>query len=343
MENNEQLEGQEEKVNIRHTITAEETFTLAKDVYDIRCFIKNVYSNRAVISRRLNMLSLTVTTLFTLVYAFYVLLTGFTKKLEMDFKLVLFILLGAYAVLIIILFIVFLCQSRANTKRAKKIKGILKVFKLLVRIVSIAISILALVFSTMHGDNSASGLAINTLVILFAVLMLLMQIIPLLFGGLGKMARWLLSPVKTKNRFSAVVVEWYQLTLSGSGTSNSVKKVSSKYFDDIGALIDNVLIPSIGKKYISTIKPVTLLNLVEQVDEGDKPILEGVLKKVFAYATECGYVMFDPCKDLEFEGSVEDEPKAKSTLKDKFMNFGKKIGQNMLDKYISGTVDDKKK
>ena len=26
----------EEKVNVRHTITAEETFTLAKDVFDLR-------------------------------------------------------------------------------------------------------------------------------------------------------------------------------------------------------------------------------------------------------------------------------------------------------------------
>lgn len=339
----EENEEKEEKVNIRHTITAEETFTLAKDVFDIRCFIKNVYSNRAVISRRLNLLSLTVTTLFTLVYAGYVLLSGFTKKLDMDFKLVLFIMLGVYAALITILFIVFLCQSRANTKRAKKIKGVLKVFKLLVRIVSIGISILALVLSTMNGDNSASGLAVNTLVILFAVFMLILQIIPLLFGGFGKMARWLLSPVKAKYRFSSVVVEWYQLAVSGSGTSSSVKKVSSKYFDDIGTLIDNVLIPSIGKKYISTIKPITLLNLVEQVDEGDRPILEGVLKKVFAYAAECGYVMFDPCKDLEFEGSVEEEQKQKTTLKDKFLNFGKKIGQNVLDKYIAGTSDDKKK
>lgn len=38
-------EENKERVNIRHTISAEETFTLAKDVFDIRCFIKNVYAN----------------------------------------------------------------------------------------------------------------------------------------------------------------------------------------------------------------------------------------------------------------------------------------------------------
>ena len=45
---------EEEKVSVRHTINAEETFTLAKDVFDIRCLIKNVYNNRAVIARRIN-------------------------------------------------------------------------------------------------------------------------------------------------------------------------------------------------------------------------------------------------------------------------------------------------
>lgn len=334
----------EEKVNIRHTITAEETFTLAKDVFDIRCFIKNVYANRAVISRRLNILSLTVTTLFTLLYAGYVLLTGFTQKLAMDFKLVLYILLGVYGALIMVLIIIFICQSRANTKRAKKIKSVLKIFKLFVRLVSLAISVLALVLSGMAGGESASGMAVNALIILFSVIMLIMQVIPLLFGGFGKMARWLLSPVKAKHRFSSVVVEWYELAVSGTGTSGSVKKVSKKYFEDIGTLIDNALIPALGKKYISTIKPVALLNVVEQVDESDRPVLEGVIKNVFKYATECGYVMFDPCKDLNFEGSVEEEEKKKSTLKDKFMNVGKKFGKSMLDKYISSASggDDKK-
>ena len=334
----------EEKVNIRHTITAEETFTLAKDVFDIRCFIKNVYANRAVISRRLNILSLTVTTLFTLLYAGYVLLTGFTQKLAMDFKLVLYILLGVYGALIIVLIIIFICQSRANTKRAKKIKSVLKIFKLFVRLVSLAISVLALVLSGMAGGESASGMAVNALIILFSVIMLIMQVIPLLFGGFGKMARWLLSPVKAKQRFSSVVVELYELAVSGTGTSGSVKKVSKKYFEDIGTLIDNALIPALGKKYISTIKPVALLNVVEQVDESDRPVLEGVIKNVFKYATECGYVMFDPCKDLNFEGSVEEEEKKKSTLKDKFMNVGKKFGKSMLDKYISSASggDDKK-
>ena len=64
--NKQDRQTEEEVVNVRHTITAEETFTLAKDVFDLRCFIKNVYANRAVIARRLNILTLTVSTVFML-------------------------------------------------------------------------------------------------------------------------------------------------------------------------------------------------------------------------------------------------------------------------------------
>ena len=39
----EEKKNEEEKVTVRHTINAEEAFTLVKDVYDIRTFIKNVY------------------------------------------------------------------------------------------------------------------------------------------------------------------------------------------------------------------------------------------------------------------------------------------------------------
>ena len=85
---------EEEKVTIRHTINAEETFTLAKDVYDIRSLIKNIYNNRAVISRRLNLLSMSVSLVFTLFYVAYILGTGLLKKLSLQTEIVLYCLLG---------------------------------------------------------------------------------------------------------------------------------------------------------------------------------------------------------------------------------------------------------
>lgn len=337
MEENENKE--QEKVNIRHTISAEETFTLAKDVFDIRCFIKNVYSNRAVIARRMNILTLSFGAFFTILYTAYVIFTALYKKLSFGLSIALYVLLGVYAVLFIILLIVFL-YGGTDTKHLQRTKRTLKIFKVLVRLISIAISIVAIVFSTVGGDYAASHVALDVIIIIFSILMLIVQTIPLIFGGAGTLVRWLISPVKIKYRFSHVILEWYDLAVSGSAIKGSKHKVSSKYFEDIGTIIDNYLIPELGKKYINTIRPVALLTVVDRADESIKPVMEGVLKNVFAYAVECGYVVFDPCKDLNFSGSVEEEEKKqKPTLKEKFLGIGKKLGKNMLQKYIDGSTE----
>ena len=339
--NNQKPEQTEEKVTVRHTITAEETFTLAKDVFDIRCFIKNVYANRAVIARRLNIITLSISAIFTIVYAAYVLFSALTNQLKVGYGIVLYVMLGVYAALFIALLIVTACSGKVKTKNVLIIKRTLKVFKILVRLASVAISIAAIVFS--GGEDTAGGVAVKIIILVFSIIMLVLQIVPLLFGGLAKTVRWLLSPVKVKYRFSKVVLEWYELAVSGTPQGN-VKKVSSRYFDDIGALIDNNLIPALGNRYINSIKPAALLNVTNRADEGDRPVLEGILKSVFAYATECGYVTFDPCKDLNFEGSVEEEEKPpKKTLKGRLLNIGQKIGKNMLNKYISESSGEENK
>ena len=336
----EQDEKREEVVNVRHTISAEETFTLAKDVFDLRCFIKNVYANRAVIARRLNVLTLTVSTVFMMLYSAYVLFTSLTRKLAVQLEIALYSMLGVYGALFIALIIVYACSTRANTKSMVKYKRVLNVFKLLVRLTSVAISITAIVFANGSGDMTAQNAAVQILIVVFSVITVIVQVIPLLFGGTGKLVRWLLSPVKVKTRFSKVLLEWYELAVSGSAREGAVKKVSSEYFDDIGVLIDNYLVPAAGKKYISTFKSVTLLNLVERAPEEDKPILEGVLKNVFSYAEECGYITFNPCRDLPFEGSVEVEEKpARQTMKGRLLKVGQRIGKSVLDKYIMGSND----
>ena len=333
-------ENAEEKVSVRHTINAEETFTLAKDVFDLRCFIKNVYANRAVIARRLNVLTLTVSTVFMMLYSAYVLFTSLTRKLAVQLEIALYSMLGVYGALFIALIIVYACSTRANTKSMVKYKRVLNVFKLLVRLTSVAISITAIVFANGSGDMTAQNAAVQILIVVFSVITVIVQVIPLLFGGKGKLVRWLLSPVKVKTRFSKVLLEWYELAVSGSAREGAVKKVSSEYFDDIGVLIDNYLVPAAGKKYISTFKSVTLLNLVERAPEEDKPILEGVLKNVFSYAEECGYITFNPCRDLPFEGSVEVEEKpARQTMKGRLLKVGQRIGKSVLDKYIMGSND----
>ena len=84
-----------------------------------------------------------------------------------------------------------------------------------------------------------------------------------------------------------------------------------------------------------------MLNVADRAPEEDRALTEGVLKNVFAYATECGYVTFDPCRDLKFEGSIEEEEKQKSTAKSRLMGIGKKIGMSILEKYINKNTEDK--
>ncbi len=279
---------EEEKVSVRHTINAEETFTLAKDVFDIRCLIKNVYNNRAVIARRINICTLSVSLVFTLLYVAYMLFLGILNKVTFFAEIALYCLLGVYGALFITLLILTLCAVRAKTKNVRKLNKALSAIRLTVRL-----------------------------------------------------ARWLLSPVKVKYRFSTVALEWYELAVTDGGDSKAVKRVSEKYFDDIGRCLDNFLIPAFGKKYISAIKPSAVLNVADRAPEEDRALTEGVLKNVFAYATECGYVTFDPCRDLKFEGSIEEEEKQKSTAKSRLMGIGKKIGMSILEKYINKNTEDK--
>ena len=339
-ENTERQE--EEVVKVRHTITAEESFTLAKDVYDIRCFIKNVYANRAVISRRLDILTLSVSTVFMMLYTAFVLFTSLTRKLDFQIEIVMYSMLGVYALLLAVFLIVYGVSGKVGAKKMIRYKRTLKVFKVCVRLIALAVSIAAIVLSGIGGQLSAQNIALDILIVVLSIITLIFQILPLLFGGMGKLVRWLLSPVKVKCRFSKVVSGWYVLAVSGDVREGAVKKVSSKYFDDIGVLIDKYVIPQLGAKYINSIKPAALLSLVDRAPEEDKLLLEGVLKNVFAYAEECGYVTFDPCKDLPFEGSVEEPEKPqKQTLKSRFIGVAKKIGMSAADKYIFGNNDKK--
>lgn len=331
-------EYEEEKVKIRHTITAEETFTLAKDVFDIRCFIKNVYANRAVIFRRLNILSISVSSLFTFVYAAYLVFCGFIGKLNLGWEIAVYAVLGVYAALIVAIIAVSACANNARTGDMRKIKKVLTYSRVGVRLLSLAISIAALAISVTGGEYAAPHYALDVLIIVFSIIILIIQLIPLLCGGLACLARWLLSPVKVKYRFSAVALEWYELAINVTDRKRTVK-VAKKHCDDIGRIIDFYLLPALGKRYINSVKPQTVLNVVAGVPEEDKAVTEGVLKSVFAYAEECGYVTFNPCRDLDLEGSVEEEPKQKKTMKERLFGIGKKIGKNMLDKYIADNTE----
>lgn len=328
-----EIEKPAEEKAIRHTINAEETFTLAKDVFDIRCFVKNVYNNRAVIARRLNLFSLIVSLIFTVVYMAYIMFTGIIDHINKGGTILLYVVIGVYAAVFLVMLIGIACGASAKTKNVKTIKKMLSVCRLIVRLLSLGLTITALALVMQGGDFTAQHIAIDIVLVIFSVFCLIIALTPLIAGGLAKLARWLLSPVKIKYHFSAVALEWYEIVVTEDGNGKTVKKISQKYYDDIGRCLDNYLIPLLGKKYVNSIKPATILR-VAQGAQSDQLLIEGVLKSIFSYATECGYVTFNPCKDLEFEGSIEEEEKPKSKVKEKFLRLGSKIGKSVIKKYI---------
>lgn len=325
----------EEDKKIRHTISAEETFTLAKDVFDLRTFIKNVYSNRAIIARRLNLVSFCLSTAFTMLYLAYIIYASVYGKLSLGTEITLYTLTGVYAAVAAVLLVFTLISFKVQAKNIKKLNLALKIIRITARLLSIAISIAAIALSKAEGPSL--NVALEIVIIIISVIVLIAQIIPLFFGGAAKFVRWLLSPVKIKMRFSAVSVEWYNLAVTGKPLKGSERKVSKKHYEAIGELIDGVLNPALGDKYITSIKPAHLIELDENCPEVSRPVLEGVLKSIFAYAAECGYVVFDPCRDLNFTGSVEEEKK--KTFKDRLVGVGTKLGKRVLDKYIAASSD----
>ena len=325
---------EEEEKKIRHTISAEETFTLAKDVFDIRTFIKNVYANRAVISRRINIITLTVSIFYTLLYASYALVKTFSQNVTMVQSIFIYTMIGLYAAVLIVLIILMGLSARATTKSLKRFTTALSVIRLIIKLLSITMAISAVVISVMSGSSTYS-VAVEIVIIVFSIISMVVMSLPLFFGGIGRFVRWLLSPVKNKYRFSVVAMEWYELAITGKPTKGAKTKVSKKHYEAIDNLIDGTLVPALGKKYINTIKPSALLNVVENCPEADRPILEGVIKSVFNYATECGYVIFNPCRDLNFEGTVEEQKK--QPIKNRFMGIGSKLGKKILDKYLTSS------
>ncbi len=329
----------EEQAEERQTITAKETFTLAKDVYDIRTVIKKIYANRAVITRRLNIVSLIIGVIFTLIYITYAVFSGLADKLSLGFGIVSIVLVAAYAVVVAGCIIVASRSGGVKTKDVRRVNKFLRILRYTAKILSLAISIACLVLSITSGSSSAAAIAVDTIMIIISIIVIILQTIPLIFGGIGGIARWLLSPVKRKVRFSAVALEWYQLAADDSKDDIAQVRVSKKYIDEAGAVLDGALIPVLGKKYIANITAEDLLGALDGL--GDERLLvgEGALKSIFDYAHGCGYISENPCDKLNFSGDINEDGPRKTGIKRRLVSATKKAGMSFLDGMLS--ADDK--
>lgn len=326
----EQEEVVQDPRKVIHKISADEAFTLAKDVYDIRCLLKSVYANRAQIKRRLNFVGTIGSVVFTLLYVAFMIFSGITKITSLASQVIIYTIIGVYAALTIAVIVFSLVATRSSTtKNVKKKNNTLKILRYVTRVVSLIMGITAVVISAVSGADDSMSIALNTIATIVSIVFVIFSALPLIFGGFGGLARWLLSPTKIKRRFSFVVLEWYQLLISDNGNIKSVKKVSKEYVEDIGRIVDGNLLPSLGRKYIQTITVSNIYSALELVPEEDKAVTEGVIKNVFSYAEECGYVNVNPCKDMNLVGSIEVEEKPKKvSLKEK---IGKKLGKGIIN------------
>ena len=324
--------------SVRHTISAEETFTLAKDVFDLRCFFKNIYANRAVIARRLNIFSLACSIVFTLIYVGYIVWSAVSDRLLDGLRIAVYCLVGVYAVLIIVLVVVGVLAGKATTRTVKKYNKALKIFRLCVRLVSIAMAIIAIAFDS--GGESPFSVAFEIVLITISIICIIVQAVPLLFGGITNLARWAISPAKGRTRFSVVLLEWYALVSNSNGEVARVRKISPRFLNDIDRCIDGYLIPRLGKKYIMNIDAKDMYSATDSVPDDLREIAEGIFKNVFEYAEECGYVNTNPTRVMELGGSLEDEQKQKQKprrgIKARLMNVGKKIGESIVKSYLDG-------
>lgn len=312
---------EEEKIKITHPIRAEEAFTLARDVYDVRSALVGVYNNRAAIKRRLNVISLVLSIVYTLFYVAYTVLGGLINKLTFGWEIALYSVLAAYAALCIALIVATLSARRVKAATAKARGLALKIFRISTKLISIGMAITAIVLS-----NGKSG-AFEIINVIISVVVIALQSVPLLCGGIGALARWVLSPERRKLRFSAVLTEWYELVISNEKKSTLTHDVDKKRHKHIAECIDKYFINQpVGNKYINTVGVNDLLNVLAIVDEKDLNTVEGVLKNVFDYAQACAYITFNPCRDMGLKGSID--VKKKSSV---FNKFGKYLGGKIFN------------
>jgi hypothetical protein len=323
----------------RKTISMGELSMLGKDVFDLRCVIKNVWSNRAVISKRLNTVSLIVSLLFTLVYTVYVVFSGVVGKLSLGWGIALYAVVGVFAVLVIISLIISVKGRSATTQTVHYYGRSLKITRYCIKIASLVMAVISIVLTSLTETVEPARLAVDTVFLILSVLIIIFQAIGLFGGGLGSLVKWLLSPVTVKTKFSVVVLEWYQLFTSGESTSVLFKKIDEKYTLAIQHCIDCHLMPVLGNKKITSISAGDIQHLLDNLTIEDRQIAEGTLKNIFEYAEECGYVIFNPCRDLGLTNTIEKEEK--KTMKQKVAGFGLRVVGNVIAKKLSANQEGK--
>lgn len=285
-------------------------------------WIKPVYDNRAQIKRRLNAICTSISLIFFIIYIPLLLFGKIANGLSLGNEIALYVCVGVYTVTIVALLIVTLATGNStSTESAKKRKKVGRIILFIVRIASVAISITALVISEEEGGGE-----LNTLATVVAIISIIFSLLPLVFGSIGGFFRWLISPAKIKRNFAFVALEWNQMTQDADNmTDKNLKRAIKKYGDRVNDCLDKYLLPHMGKKYIKSVDGQLIKRTLECVPEEESNLAEWVIKRIFEYAEECGYVDSNPCAPLELQGDIVLEEKSKrvANASDKNGIFGR--------------------
>ena len=275
-------------------------------------WIKPIYDNRAQIMRRLNAVSTAISIIFFLMYIPFLLFGKLYKDLALGWDIALYSCIGVYLLTLLVLLIVTIASGRINTTTmAKRRKSATKIILLVVRIASLAIAITALVISSANGSEDGRGAVADTIAIVFAVMSIIFSALPLVFGGLGGFIKWLISPPKAKYKFNFVALEWYSSLSSEKQVNKNLKRAVKRYGEKFSFILDNYFLPVLGKRLIDTVDRTMLTKLLDGIPEEDLNTAEWMVKEIFDYAEECGYIKVNPCGEMELEGELDLDNKSK--------------------------------
>lgn len=315
----------EERVEEVNPIKAEEAFTLARDVFNVRSAIIGIYNNRASISKKIALTSLIISILYTLFYVALTIVGGVTNELKLGVEIAIYCTLGIYLTTCVAL-IIFTAKSPATKRKNKALKIALKVARLVAKLFSIAMSVVAIV---LYGDG---GGAWQIICLTVSIVALALQAIPLIFGGVWTFIKWLFAPEVKKIKFGYVVAEWFALVKSGKKSDKLKFVVDKKYYKDIERCI-NTYLTNLEQRDVVKIRDIHITSILDGAPEKDLPVIEGVFKNVFDYAQACSYLTFNPCESLGLKGDIN-VVKKPSLIKE----LGKKVVTKIYNK-VAGIKD----
>lgn len=292
-------------------------------------FVNDFKKNRVHVQRRLNIIFLCISMIFAVVTGLSFIFGGTLGKVEIGWQIAVYCIFGLYGLTMIgIVAAEAVYRRNVTVKTTKTYNKALKVFKRVVRLISILMSLVTFIITILVEEVTGKTMALNIVLQVLSVVMFALSLCSGVSKLFVKFIMWLKSPVN-RRQFRFVATEWYGKVASenkNDSARKSVKNVHKNRIDGAQKAIDYYLIRPLGKKYIGDIKPSDISAALERVPAEDKDDVEGTVKQIFVYATECGIIQTNPCDALNLCGNIEKKAKKAEPNRAEEANAPKKAG-----------------